>query len=324
MLAKIGSNGLETLDPEIRLKPGQIVIFKGYNLDGQEWAALEDNNKPEQKLVSLDPDDPRYSSTIPAGIKQYDDSRAIGFYHPPEGHRTKAGENELLDAINRADEQEKQITTEWEHRRQEKERLQKIGAQLMQKMKPVWAKAAIVAVFVEDESDSMTDYFATKEKSKVVLAWSKHTRNLFPEMRKAAKKYSETAHLAEENKEYEHRENYSMGHGTYLKAGHRYSSGWEIKKVPLYDLENAEICKALALDNHTLEQEQKQAEAKAETGEIYIEEYSDKALVVRGDTKPVKVTLKEIGGKFNPKLKGGPGWIFSKKKETDVKEALNL
>ena len=324
MLARISSDGFKTLDPEKRLKNGQIVIFKGYGKDGQEWAALEDNNRPEQKLVSLDPDDPRYSSTIPAGIREYNDTQAIGFYHPPEKHRRYAEDNELLDAINRADKQQEQIKTEWEHRRQEKDRLQKIGAQLMRKMKPTWAKAAIVAVWVEDESDSMTDYFATKEKNKVVLAWSKHTRNLFPEMRKAAKKYSETAHLAEENKEYEHRENYSMGHGTYLKAGHRYSSGWEIKKVALYDLENVEICEALAQGNHTLKEEQKETETEAEKGTIRLEEYSDKALVVRGDTKPYKETLKEMGGKFNPKLKGGPGWIFSKKKETDIKEALNL
>ena len=37
-----------------------------------------------------------------------------------------------------------------------------------------------------------------------------------------------------------------------------------------------------------------------------------KSFVVRGDTKPFKDQLgkKGLGGKWNQKLRGGPGWIF--------------
>ena len=45
-----------------------------------------------------------------------------------------------------------------------------------------------------------------------------------------------------------------------------------------------------------------------------LEEYSDKAFVVRGEyTKKYINELKSMNGIFNPKLKGGAGWIFSKR-----------
>ena len=53
--------------------------------------------------------------------------------------------------------------------------------------------------------------------------------------------------------------------------------------------------------------------------ELSCADYSEKAIVVRGEeTKTYKEELKELGGKFNAMLKGGPGWIFSKKSEDKV------
>lgn len=61
--------------------------------------------------------------------------------------------------------------------------------------RPPWAKAAIVAVEEHDDCDTQTDYFATRTGRTVFLAWSKHTRDIFSEMRKAAARFPETAHL---------------------------------------------------------------------------------------------------------------------------------
>ena len=47
---------------------------------------------------------------------------------------------------------------------------------------------------------------------------------------------------------------------------------------------------------------------------ITIQSYSEKAIKISGDTKPVKDLLKQAGAKFNPYLQGGPGWIASKSK----------
>jgi hypothetical protein len=61
--------------------------------------------------------------------------------------------------------------------------------------RPAWAKAAILASYEEDHCDPMTDYFAVHRTRTVFLAWSAHTRDLFPELRKAAATFAETAHL---------------------------------------------------------------------------------------------------------------------------------
>ncbi len=52
--------------------------------------------------------------------------------------------------------------------------------------------------------------------------------------------------------------------------------------------------------------------------DLTVENYSDKSVVVRGDTKSHKDGLAKLAGKWNASLQGGPGWIFSKKKEADV------
>lgn len=104
---------------------------------------------------------------------------------------------------------------------------------------PPWAKAAIVAEIDQDDSDSMTDYFNHKTLRAVVIGWSKHTRDLFPELRKAAATFPETADLADAPESAEHREKYSMGAGYYLKRGWRDSNGWCVKKRSLGWLANA-------------------------------------------------------------------------------------
>lgn len=57
-------------------------------------------------------------------------------------------------------------------------------------------------------------------------------------------------------------------------------------------------------------------------GEVNVIEYSDKAIAVIGDTKPIKELLKSLGGSFNPRLSCGCGWIFSKNKLEEVQSAL--
>ncbi len=50
--------------------------------------------------------------------------------------------------------------------------------------------------------------------------------------------------------------------------------------------------------------------------------YSEKAFAVTGDTRSIKDELKQLGGRFNAKLKCGAGWIFSKKVMDDVRKLL--
>lgn len=60
---------------------------------------------------------------------------------------------------------------------------------------PAWATHVIVANRVQDQSDSQTDYFASTTKETVLLAFSKHGRDNFAEMRKAAATFEPTKHL---------------------------------------------------------------------------------------------------------------------------------
>ena len=53
-------------------------------------------------------------------------------------------------------------------------------------------------------------------------------------------------------------------------------------------------------------------------------DYSEKAFAIVGDTKAHKAQLKRLGGRFNPKLKCGAGWIFSKKRGKEVATALGF
>lgn len=58
------------------------------------------------------------------------------------------------------------------------------------------------------------------------------------------------------------------------------------------------------------------------SGEVQIIQYSEKAIAVIGDTKPIKDKLKELGGRFNFRLSCGAGWVFPKSKLEQIETAL--
>ena len=219
--------------------------------------------------------------------------------------------------------------------REEYGRIAKIGAERLRPLVPTDAKAVIIGTLRVNECDSYTDYYDYSIARTVILGFSKHTRNLFSEMRKHAANFEGTAYLAEYNADYEHRENYSMGDGMYL--GRNKYSGWTVEKEPIHDLEKfieryahtagdeANLCmKAPQTDSDTAEQST--ATADFSTLSLEIVEYSEKAIAVFGDTRPIKDILKDLNGLFRANLtyKGErrAGWIYSKKQETKVREAL--
>lgn len=59
------------------------------------------------------------------------------------------------------------------------------------------------------------------------------------------------------------------------------------------------------------------------SNDLITEDYTEKSFVVRGnDTRALKDSLRDLGGKYNANLKGGPGWIFSLKKRPEVEAAI--
>ena len=55
---------------------------------------------------------------------------------------------------------------------------------------------------------------------------------------------------------------------------------------------------------------------------VSIIDYSEKAIAVIGNTKPIKDKLKELNGRFNFRLSCGPGWIFPKNRFEEIRQAL--
>lgn len=68
---------------------------------------------------------------------------------------------------------------------------------------------------------------------------------------------------------------------------------------------------------------EKTAEKQSVSG-IEIIDYSEKAIAVIGETKPIKNQLKDMGGRFNFRLSCGAGWIFPKTKREEVMQLLSV
>ena len=68
--------------------------------------------------------------------------------------------------------------------------------------------------------------------------------------------------------------------------------------------------------------EHPEKEESEEQPKFEIIDYSEKAIALVGDTKDIKDKLKELGGRFNPRLSCGAGWIFSKKKQAELEHLL--
>ena len=309
----------------------QVVMLEGYNYDSyvvyevsrNEWGIT-------YHLINLETHEFHTSDLI----RPLSEKFGIGIYYD-DANPKFLDPLETAVLLTEAKEKKAEAERKAEEASEEYERIAKIGAERLRPLIPTDAKAVIIGTLRVNERNSYTDYYDYSIGRTVILGFSKHTRNLFSEMRKHAANFEGTAYLAEYNADYEHRENYSMGDGMYL-GEHKYS-GWTIEKEPIYDLEKfieryahtagdeANLCiKAPQTDSDTAEQPT--ATADLSMFNLEIVEYSEKAIAVFGDTKPIKNVLKDLNGLFRANLtyKGErrAGWIYSKKQETKVREAL--
>lgn len=225
--------------------------------------------------------------------------------------------------------QEAQTRANAEADEEEKERIRveevkAIGSKRFAEILPENALGVIVARLKQDESDSQTDYFASRTTRTVILGFSTHKRDIFSEMRKHASNFEETTYLAEYNADYEHREKYSMGAGYYL--GESKYSGWIIEKSPIYQRESTikEFAYTAGDENNIRIKKNDDVPPPSDnngTGKANctLVDYSAKAVAVFGETRAIKDELKAMGGKFNSRLtfngKRLAGWIFSKSQE---------
>ncbi|MBZ2163193.1 hypothetical protein [Alteromonas stellipolaris] len=116
---------------------------------------------------------------------------------------------------------------------------------------PKNTQAVIVAERVGNACNPLEDYYGANTYETVVIGWSTHTRNLFPEMRKAAKRYAPVAHLADLPKDMEHKRSYGSKRAYLKECSNEFADGWMVYKVNLFGYgakyvpNGATICDAL-------------------------------------------------------------------------------
>lgn len=211
----------------------------------------------------------------------------------------------------------------------ERNRIAEIGAERLRRIMPENVQGVILAELNETEyTDPSYECRETRSVRTVILGFSTTTRNGFGELRKAAANLPETAYLAEYNKDYEHRyPGFTLGKSP--------AYGWSIHKMSYYT--RAGFIDALAYtagneENIRLDSPQpkhtQDATPMTVQGDFIIVNYSEKAIALFGDTKPIKDQLWDIGGRYNGRLTFNgdkrPGWIFQKAKETQVRELIGM
>lgn len=332
--------GGTTTDTEVKaVEVNQIVQMEGYACDRYVVHKITHNEYGyHYHLINLRTLDMQQSEII----KPLSQKFGIGMYYD-ENNIKFLSEEEVTELHAKAQEKKaNRIEKEREEERQ-REAVRVIGRQWLKENLPEDTQAIIIACLKQDESDSQTDYYASRTTRTVILGFSTHKRDIFSEMRKYASNFEGTAHLAEHNEDYEHREKYSMGKGYYL--GKSYYSGWIIKKAPIYNRESTikefsyvAGCpdgiyiksKSNKARNNTEEQTAEQPTQVIESDNLSFEivDYSEKAIALFGDTREIKDLLKAMGGKFNPRLTHNnekqAGWIFQTSKRGELETVLKL
>ena len=308
----------------------QVVVLEGYSYDS--YVVYEVSRSKwgiTYHLINLR----TYEFHTSDLIRPLSEKFGIGIYYDDTNPRF-LDPLETAALLTKATEKKTEDDRKAEEERQRNARTAKIGAERLRPLIPSDAKAVIVGELRVSECESYTDYYGYRIERTVILGFSTHTRNLFPEMRKYAANFEGTAFWAENNKEYEHRENYSMGDGMYL--GCNKYSGWTISKEPIYSLEKfieryahiagneANIC--LNAPQREAGAQQPTTSADLSALNLEIVEYSEKAIAVFGDTKLIKDILKNLNGLFRANLtyngERRAGWIYSRKQEQKVRETL--
>lgn len=340
--------GGTTTDTEVKsVEVNQIVQMEGYSYSRYVVHKITHNQFGyHYHLINLRTHDFHQSEII----KPLSQKFGIGMYYDDKNIEFMT-EEEVAELYAKA--QAKHVDEMEQQRAEEKRReeVRVVGREWLKNNLPTDAKAIIVGRLKQDESDSQTDYFASSTLSNVILGFSKHTRDIFSEMRKHASNFEGIAYLAEYNEDYEHREKYSMGAGYYL--GESKYRGWIIEKEPIYNRERTieEFAytagspdgihikpnktgkinnKIDYTDNISPNESEQQSTIYIQSDNLQFEivDYSEKAIALFGDTKPIKDLLFAMGGKFNPRLTyketKKAGWIFSKTKREELEGVLNL
>ena len=214
-LLKVKKRGTKNAISET-FKLGVAVFFEKKEMDELPKIEKQETLKPGDVVSYGDMANSRTRKVVTAETDYYNDFvcynldgsgkssvsmkkiAGLGGWEKEDGHKT-AEEIEEIIAKYQANQEKERL----EREKAANELQLKIEAGKKLVTIPDWAKSVIVAEFKENTSDLYTDYYAHKSTKYVVLAWSKHNKDLFSEMRKAATRYYETEFLADAPENFE-------------------------------------------------------------------------------------------------------------------------
>ena len=315
----ISEGGMKRIYKHPELPKGTIVHAFGAFMEESRWATTGKGDE----VVKLSPNDSdSYFSSPFEKLDEYvrpiSEKFGIGFYYDLDAPR--ATDEEIAQAIDRAneflkEEEEEKNRAEEESKRAKEEVLKKYGAIYDQPSGKYLTDAVLVAKHIRQDlanafpgqkfSVRKTDY------STIHIEWKDGpTRE---EVEQIAGKHERNCTRDRWNDDlWDHKDSaFTSVFGGVDYLFFNRETAPENREISLYT-------KPEPKQNKTNETET--IEAKG----LQIIDYSERAIAVVGDTKAIKETLKTLGGRFNAHLTCGAGWIFSKTKESTLREALNI
>ena len=311
--------GFKRLSEHPELPKGTIIYAFGAGMEESRWATT---GKGEE-LVKLSPNySDSYFSHPFQNLDKYarpiSEKFGIGFYYDLDAPR--ATDEEISQAIERAnnflkEEEEEKNRAEEESKRAREEVIKKYGAIFDQPSGKYSTDAVLVAKHIRQDLASAfpgqkfsvrkTDY------STIHIEWKDGpTRD---EVERIVRKHKRICVRDRWNDDlWDH--NDSAFTSVFGGVDYLY-----------FNRETAPENRGISL--YTKPEPKQNKTNKTETFEakgLQIIDYSEKAIAIVGETRAIKETLKTLGGRFNSHLSCGAGWIFSKTKETTLREALNI
>lgn len=310
-------DGFKRLSEHPELPKGTIIRAFGAVMEESIWATTGKGDE----IVKLSPNDAEsYFSNPFDSLDEYcrpiSEKFGIGFYYDLDAPR--ATDEEIAQAIERANKfikerEEEKNRAEEESKRAREEVLKKYGA-----------------IFDQPSGKYMTDAVLVAKHIRQDLA------NAFPGQKFSIRKtdYS-TIHVEwKDGPTREEVEQITGKHERICSRDRWNDDLWEHNDTAFTSVfggvdyifyyretapENREICL------YTKPEPKQREPAKAiKTEGIQLINYSEKAIAIIGDTRAIKDTLKTLGGRFNARLTCGAGWIFSKAKESTLRNALSI
>ena len=315
----LSKDGFKRLSERPELPKGTIVYAFGAGMEESRWATIGNGDE----IVKLSPNDAEsYFSNPFNNLDKYcrpiSEKFGIGFYYDLDAPR--ATDDEISQAIERAnnfikEREEEKNRAEEESERAREEVIKKYSAIFDQPSGKYLTDAVLVAKHIRQDlanafpgqkfSVRKADYSTiniewkdgpTREEVEQIAG--KHERNCTPDRWNADLwEHNDTAFT-------------SVFGGVDYIFYYRETAP-ENREISLYT-------KPEPKQNKT--NETKTIDAKG----VQIIDYSEKAIAIVGETRAIKETLKSLGGRFNAHLTCGAGWIFSKAKESALREALNI